>query len=614
MRAQAAGSRGGETDFSDIAGQALALLPIPFLAFEPARHPDSGRDDLRIIWANPPAHERFGADIVGRWLDRDAPFGTMVSLVPEAALSRASARLRVAERAVERDGKTEHLRYTFIPVEQGAAIMVEDITAEVTARAELSVAGKTLAQVERWGNLGVWEVDLATGAVYWSTQVYEILGVDRGQLDAFFAAVHPDDLPLVEHVTQRLVEQPGPYRVTHRIVRGDEVRTVDQHMQSIADADGRPVRLLGTMIDVTETRALQQQVHHAQQMRAVGLLAGGLAHDFNNVLLVIRGHADLLLAQADPDAPTRSSLEAISRAGERASTLTRKLMALGRQDELRPIRVAPRRLLDDIADLVRPTLDSSVALEVEVDDDDTTELLVDVDQLHQVVIDLVLNARDAGAGTIRLRFETQQLRHGDPPCADGRVAAGTYGAIQVVDDGSGIDPATVQRIFEPFFTTKDAGSGSGLGLANARGFADRSLGTLLVDTQPGVGTTMSVLLPATTGRDAEAMSARRRTRRTRVLVAATDERCDQLVAALVDLDHQLVPVRDLEAMAFSLETEPIDLVVLDGALIAASGRPATLDGVPTVVVCDHPAGRGDEVPADDELALIDAVDRLVGDR
>ena len=477
---------------------------------------------------------------------------------------------------------------------------------------DLGDVAETLARVERWGNLGVWEIDLVTNAVYWSTQVYEILGIDECDLGAFFAIVHPDDLPLMEHVTQRLLEQPGPYRVTHRILRGDETRTVDQHMQSIADGDGRPVRLLGTMIDVTETRALQQQVHQAQQVRAVGLLAGGLAHDFNNVLLVIRGHADLLLGQMGDDDPTRASLEAISRAGERASALTRKLMALGRRDELRPKRVAPRQLLDDIAELVRPTLDADVALEVEVEVTAAdTEVIVDVDQLNQVVIDLVLNARDAGAGTIRLRFETRHLRHGDPPCADGRVAAGAYGAIQVIDDGAGIDEAALAHIFEPFFTTKDSRTGSGIGLANARSFADRSLGALLATSEPGVGTTMALLLPA--GIATATTRTRRRTRRTRILVAAGDGRRDRLVRALGDLDHQVVPVRDLEAMAFSLETEPIDLVVLDSSLLPASGRPKVLEGIATVVVTDRAHGHG-EVPIDDELALIEAVGHLLGDR
>ncbi len=473
---------------------------------------------------------------------------------------------------------------------------------------------ETLARVERWGNLGVWEIDLATNAVYWSTQVYEILGVDECDLEAFFAVVHPDDLPLVEHVTSRVLEQPGPYRLTHRIRRGDDVRTVDQHMQSIADGDGHPVRLLGTMIDVTETRVLQQQVHRAQQMRAVGLLAGGLAHDFNNALLVIRGHADLLLAQTDADDPSRASLEAISRAGARASTVTRRLMALGRQDEVRPVRVAPDQLLGGIAELVRPTLDADVALDVEVDETaSSTEVLVDVDQLHQVVIDLVLNARDAGAHRIRLRFESRHLTHTDPPCVDGRIAAGTYGMVQVIDDGSGIDATTLDHIFEPFFTTKDARTGSGIGLANARGFADRSLGALLVASEPGAGTTMSLLLPASAGAATERVRSPRRSRRTRVLVAAGDGRRDRLLAALGDLDHQLVAAGDLEAMSFSLETEPIDLVVLDGSLLPSSGRPGILDGVATVVVSDRPVAGSGQVPLDDELALIEAVDELLGD-
>ncbi len=594
-------------DFGDIAAQALELLPVPFLAFESVGDGRPGRDDLCINWANPAAARRFGPDLVGCWLERDAPLGAMVSLVPDATTSRASDRLRVVERAVMRDGRAEYLRYTLLPVDQGAAMMVEDVSTEAEVRAQLRSADHTLARVERWGNLGVWEVDLLTQSVYWSTQVYEILGIETGGLDEFRAIIHPDDLPLVDHVTSRLVQQPGPYHLTHRIVRPDGVRTVDQHMQSVPDDQGRPVRLLGTMIDVTEVRALEQQVRQSQQVRTVGLLAGGLAHDFNNVLLVIRGHADLLLGGTDPDDPAHASLAAISRAGERASVLTRRLMSLGRQEDMRPTRIAPDQLVAGIHDLVGPSLGAEVDLGVEIDDGSTgVEILADRDQLDQTLIDLVLNARDAGAHGIRVRFATTDIPSEIASlsgAADGGtddLPPGTYGVLEVTDDGCGMDERTRQKIFEPFFTTKDARTGSGLGLANALSFARRSLGGLRVVSEPGVGTTMSLLLPtvAPTGTDAP---RRRRRRRTRLLVAAGEGRADQLLAALGQLDHQLVAVPDLEAMAFSLGTEPIDAVVVDQRLVPDDGLPAVLDGVPTLVASDETISDG---------SLLDAVRAL----
>ena len=236
---------------------------------------------------------------------------------------------------------------------------------EADTREALARVGGALERAERWGNLGVWEVDLRAGTVYWSTQVFEILGVEDQSLDGFREVVHPDDRAIVEHVTQRLLDQPGPYRVTHRIVRNGEVRTVDQHMQSVPDESGRPARLLGTMIDVTATRALQQQVQHGHQLRTVGLLAGGMAHDLANTLFVMRGHAEMLLGRTDLDDAVRASLDAIVRGGEKASTLTRRFMALGRRDEIRPVRIDPLAVVEDVLELVRPALRSDLTLIVE---------------------------------------------------------------------------------------------------------------------------------------------------------------------------------------------------------------------------------------------------------
>ncbi|HSP03313.1 MAG TPA: ATP-binding protein [Acidimicrobiales bacterium] len=576
-------------DIGGFAAEALELLPVPFLALEAVSGASSQRD-LRVVWANPSARERFGPGVEGAWLDRDQPLGVMESIVAEVERSRRTPRLSVIQRSVEREAAVSHVRCTVLPIETGSAVIVEDVTAEVEARAELAGVGSALERVERWGNLGVWEVDLQAGTVYWSTQVYEILGVEDQSLDRFHEVVHPDDRALVDHVTRRLLDQPGPYRVTHRLVRNGEVRTVDQHMQSVPDATGRPVRLLGTMIDVTATRALQQQVQHGQQMRTIGLLAGGMAHDLANALLVMRGHAEVLLTRADLDDEVRASLAAIVRGGEKASTLTRRFMALGRRDELRPTRVDLGDVVEEVLDLAGPAMRSEVALSIEPTEPSPL-VLADEHRLRQVLLDLIFNARDAGAQAITLRVSGVELGPGDPRSTDTGLVPGRYGLIDVVDDGTGIDPATMERIFDPFFTTKDADSGSGLGLANAQDFAGQSLGAILVSSVLGSGTTMSLLLPATVAADVPSIpSGRRRARR--VLVGASPDRCAELRETLADVDAQLVCMEDLDGLAFSLRTEPIDVAVLDDSMLPASTWPGGLAGVPTIVVTD----RGSDYP------------------
>lgn len=576
-------------DIGGFAAEALELLPVPFLALEAVSGASSQRD-LRVAWANPSARERFGPGVEGAWLDRDQPLGVMESIVAEVERSRRTPRLSVIQRSVEREAAVSHLRCTVLPIETGSAVILEDVTAEVEARAELAGLGSALERVERWGNLGVWEVDLQAGTVYWSTQVYEILGVEDQSLEGFHEVVHPDDRALVDHVTRRLLDQPGPYRVTHRVVRNGEVRTVDQHMQSVPDATGRPVRLLGTMIDVTATRALQQQVHHGQQMRTIGLLAGGMAHDLANALLVMRGHAEVLLTRSDLDDQVRASLAAIVRGGEKASTLTRRFMALGRRDELRPTRVDLGDVVEEVRDLALPAMRSEVTLSIERAEPSPL-VLADEHRLRQVLLDLIFNARDAGSQAITLRVSDVELGPGDPRSTDTALVPGRYGLIDVVDDGTGIDPAAVERIFDPFFTTKDSDSGSGLGLANAQDFASQSLGAILASSVSGSGTTMSLLLPATVAANVPSSpSGRRRARR--VLVGASPHRCADLREALVDVDAQLVWMEELDGLAFSLRTEPIDVAVLDDSMLAASTWPSGLAGVPTIVVTD----RGDHHP------------------
>lgn len=600
-------------DIAALGSQVLEQLPLPLVALEPVGD-GTGLDDLRISWANPLACDRFGPDLEGSWLDRDRPFGPMESIVADIERGRRSGRPLVVERTVDRAGAAVHLRCTVLPVEGCAAVILEDTTSEVEAQAELAVAGSTLERVERWGNLGVWEVDLQSHAFYWSTQVYEILGVEDQSRESFNEAVHPDDRAIVDHVVQRLLDQPGPYRLRHRIVRDGEVRTLEQHMQSVPDASGRPVRLLGTMIDVTATQALQQRVHEGQQLRTIGLLAGGMAHDLANALFVMRGHADVLLARDDVDGDVRESLAAIARGGEKASSLTRRFMALGRHDDLRPAPVDLLDVAEDVCDLVHPTLRSEVTVRVErADPDRKTCVLVDAARLRQVLLDLVFNARDAGATAIRLRIGEVQVDAAGREASDEQLAPGGYGCIEVVDDGAGMEQATLERAFDPFFTTKSADAGSGLGLANVQDFVVQSLGTVAASSTPGEGTTMSVLLPlAAVGAGTPRRRGRRRARR--VLVGAAPGRRDVLADALADVQVQLVFMEDLDRVVYSLETEPIDAVVLDESLLAPSGWPSVADGVPVVLVgagVDAHARAAATVDPTDAAGLVSVLEDLL---
>lgn len=604
-------------EMGGFSAEALELLPVPCVALESVRSGWTPHGDVCVVWANAKAREVFGGGLEGARVDRDEPFGSIGPIAREVEAARRDGSSRVVERVGERDGGVVHLRCTVVPVGDRAALMLEDTTVEADARAELATVGSTLRRVERWGNLGVWDFDLETGALYWSTQVFEILGVQDQGLDQFHRVVHPDDRAILDHVTGRVLAQPGPYRVVHRIVRDGDVRTLEQHMQSVPDANGRPVRLLGTMVDVTATRALQQQVHHGQQMRTIGLLAGGIAHDLGNALLIMRGHAQALLSRSDLDDDVRESLAAIARGGDRASAVTRRFMALGRRDELRPAQIDPHDLVDDVRELVEPALRPEVDVSIERPGRlGALRVLADPDRLRQVLIDLVLNARDAGASSIVLRIGEATLASEDPRCGEADLAPGHYGVIAVEDNGAGIDPSVLDRIFDPFFTTKESDVGSGIGLANAQDVVRQSLGTILVSSTPGAGTTMSVLLPATEVTDTVSRRERRPPRR--VLVgAASLEACSELAEVLSALNVQVACMDDLERISYSLATEPIDAVVLDESIVPPPSWPEMLHRVPTVIVASrtgrHPQATH-ELDRGDRAGLLQALENLLAIR
>ncbi len=593
-------------DLSGIAGEALERLAVPCLALETV---DDRRrsQDLRVAWANPRARSRFGESIVGAHMDRDEPLGVLAGFASEVMVARSRQRVATIERSVRRLGRIERLRCTIIPTDRGAAVLVEDADPEPSA---IDSVGPSLAQVERWGNLGVWEVDLASGEVYWSTQVFEILGVEESGLESFRACVHPDDRELLDHVIGRILDQPGPYRLTHRIVRDGTVRTVDQHMQSVAGPGGTPARLLGTMIDATDTQAMENRMLQAETARTVGLMAGGLVHDFKNSLTVIAGHAQLLLSDPRLDGGMQASLEAIERAAETASATSRKLMTLGRHDgHVLPTEVSG--LIADVVSFVGPAVSPEVDLRIDLGSAHRDRaVLTDPAQFNQALIDLVLNAREAGATTVTIRFDTRSVAPTTASADAGGVVAGTYGVVSVEDDGQGMDVGTLEKAFEPFFSTKTGDQGSGLGLANVRALADRCQGAVTIDSTIGVGTTVHLHLPVAD--EPHPRRPSRRGRATRILVVSTRTvRAAHLASVLRAGGHQTVSAAAGTAVRFTLDTEPIDLVVTDDSLDERARQLLPAD-LPTVLVSPESLGTEHHTHhvVDDE-ALRTLVDELL---
>jgi two-component system, cell cycle sensor histidine kinase and response regulator CckA len=242
-------------------------------------------------------------------------------------------------------------------------------------------------------------------------------------------------------------------------------------------------------------RKAEEQLRHAQKMEAVGRLAGGLAHDFNNILSVILSYTSLALEELPAGLPVRAEIEEVQHAGERASDLTRQLLAFSRQQLVQPRVIDLGATLQGMEKMLRRLLGEDVALEISTHQS-TGTVIADPSQIEQLVMNLAVNARHAMPGGGKLTIETANVDH-EAVLVEGGVAAGPFVMLSVTDNGVGMDAVTRERIFEPFFTTKEKGKGTGLGLSTVFGIVKQTGGHISVTSAPGAGTTFRICVPRT---------------------------------------------------------------------------------------------------------------------
>ncbi|HSP25019.1 MAG TPA: PAS domain S-box protein, partial [Saliniramus sp.] len=324
-----------------------------------------------------------------------------------------------------------------------------------------------------------------------------------------------------------------------------------------------------------EAKSALEQLFEAQKMETIGQLTGGIAHDFNNLLMAILGNLSMLKKRLPDGDRAHRLLDNAILGAERGASLTQRLLAFARRQELRPEAVPLACLLDGIEDLLRRSLGSQISLTFDLADE-TSPVLVDPHQLELAILNLAVNARDAmpGGGALRI-----SARNDD---ADGRPAAlgpGRYVRLSVRDEGVGMDEATLARAREPFFTTKGVGKGTGLGLSMVHGLALQSGGLLHIESRPGEGTTVEIWLQATEG-EAEGTAAQRvdatPAEQPPVTVLLVDD--DALVAfgtasMLEDLGHVVIEANSGAKALGLLEAHPaIDLLITDFAMPGMNGR------------------------------------------
>jgi PAS domain S-box-containing protein len=339
--------------------------------------------------------------------------------------------------------------------------------------------------------------DLDNRVTYWNKGAERLYGwteteaMGRSVLDLFFR-----DPTAFETAFAEVVKKGQWVGELEKLIKDGSTRTVESRWTLVRDAEGKPTSVMLIDTDITEKKNLEQQFFRAQRMESIGTLAGGIAHDLNNVLAPIMMSIDLLRQTVTaPD--DQELLDNIAVSSRRGADMVAQVLSFARGMGGRRISVRAKHLIGDAEKLVADTFPKNIAIKTLVRPDLWT-IVGDPTQLHQVMVNLCVNARDAmpEGGQISITAENETIVNGDGAASG--TPPGNYVRIDVADTGEGMSPNVMARIFDPFFTTKDIGKGTGLGLSTSLGIITSHGGLLRVDSQVGKGTRFRIFLPAHT--------------------------------------------------------------------------------------------------------------------
>jgi len=406
-------------------------------------------------------------------------------------------------RGIRKDGETVFVNVlgSAVELDGRSAILgnIMDVSDRKRSERELRESARRFRELAENIDEVFWVTDpLKTQLLYVSPAFERVWNRPTAHLgsweEAWLAAVHPDDRERVRQagLTKR---NRGEYDETYRIQRPDgSLRWIRDRAYPLRGIDGEVYRVVGTASDITEQQDLEVQMRQAQKMEAIGLLAGGVAHDFNNMLAVILSYSLLLAEGLNPLDPMHDDVMEIKTAANRAARLTEQLLVFSRRKTLQPRMVDLNEVLASTEKMLRRLIGEDVEMRA-VPYASSAPVFVDGGQIEQVLMNLAVNARDAMPAGGTLTIEIGRADLGEAEAARVGLAPGAHATIAVTDTGIGMDVATRTRIFEPFFTTKAAGKGTGLGLSTVFGIVQQSGGHVAVQSDVGKGSAFRIYLP-----------------------------------------------------------------------------------------------------------------------
>jgi len=412
---------------------------------------------------------------------------------------------------IRKDGARIYVTVSVSPIRDaqgkvvGASSIKRDVTERRQAAEALSKSQERLKLALKAARMGTWQLDIPTNSLSWDEGMRQLYGLGPGaavtHYDHFLQRVHQDDRVFVAAAVQQAFEGSGGVDYEFRIVLPDgRVRWLADQGRAVRDQGGTWLYLTGVCLDITERRHMEERLRQSQRMDSVGQLAGGIAHEANNMMSVVLGCADYVLQRDDLLPAVREDVDQIWRAAKRTAGITQQLLAFSRRQVLQPQILDLNATVRSLEPILSRTLGEIRALRIHLSPT-LGPVRADPGQLEQVLINLALNARDSMPEGGRLTIETTTVALDQAYAAEKSVATlkpGEYAVLVVSDTGHGMDRATIGRIFEPFFTTKAVGQGTGLGLSTVYGIVKQSGGFIWVYSEPGLGTTFKVYLPVAT--------------------------------------------------------------------------------------------------------------------
>jgi PAS domain S-box-containing protein len=486
-----------------------------------------------------------------------------------------------------------------VPVERGMVVLsaIRDISdrkriEEELRRAHAELMQRTTEQIGEYRAKLASIIDSSEDAILakgldgtitaWNRGAQRIYGYDAEEvvgknITMLVPGDRPDEMPEILKKVSRgeSIEHYESVRVT----KDGRRLNMSISVSPVRDSSGEIVGASAIARDITVQKKTEDQLRQAQKMEAIGRLAGGVAHDFNNVLGIINACTEFLRDGIDPATEPALYVENIRKATERGASLTRQLLAFSRKQVIKPIILDLTDRLKEISKLLRPLMGDDIEVRV-VPRSKSAIVEADPSQVDQIVMNLAVNARDAMAQGGRFILETDVVEL-DQSFADLHqpVRPGKYAMLTVSDTGCGMDKATLARIFEPFFTTKEQGKGTGLGLATVYGIVKQSGGNIWVYSEPGRGTTFKIYLPTAehkidSGSRGEAETAIPKREGKTILLVEDDELMRSLTCRLLrEQGYKVIEANNGKAALDRLDSghERIDLLLTDVVMPAMSG-------------------------------------------